>query len=149
MKKNSSQHKLVFDLIHFKFLRDAIIYHVYIYHDFLIDVFFVVPSMDPNAAVLIELTRLMSISAYFRSSDEIRRSLASTMDVIFDTISLSADVLYDVTSYRERKRHIYVDRLHYIAIRRLKITKGYISSLFRDPRNGEITNTNKPHISIE
>ena len=77
-------------------------------------------------------------------------SLASTLDVIVDTISLSSNVLYDITSYRERKRQEYTDGLEYNAIKKLKITKEHIIfSLFRDPHTGEIPNANRPHISIE
>ena len=75
---------LEFDLIHFHFWRDVIIYHVYVSNDFLIDVFFAVTAMYPNAAILIELARLRGISASFRGGDEIRRSLASTMDAIVE-----------------------------------------------------------------
>ena len=99
----------------------------------LIDVFFAVAAMDPNVAILIELARLRGISASFRGGDEIRRSLASTMDAIVDTISQSTNILYDITSYRERKRREQEDGLDYVAIRRLKITKEQIFALFRDP----------------
>ena len=105
--------------------------------------------MDPNAAILIELARLRGISASFRGGDEIRRSLASTMDAIVDTISQSTNILYDITSYRERKRREQEDGLDYVAIKKLKITKEHIFALFRDPRTGEIPNANRPHISIE
>ena len=105
--------------------------------------------MDPNNTILIELARLRGISASFRGGDEIRRSLASTMDAIVDTILQSTNILYDITSYRERKRREQEDGLDYVAIRRLKITKEHIFALFRDPRTGEIPNANRPHISIE
>ena len=105
--------------------------------------------MDPNATILIELSRLRGISASFRGGDEIRRSLASTMDAIVDTISQSTNILYDITSYRERKRREQEDGLDYVAIKKLKITKQEIFALFRDPQTGEIPNANRPHISIE
>ena len=105
--------------------------------------------MDPNAAILIELARLRGISDSFRGGDEIRRSLASTMDAIVDTIAQSTNILYDITSYRERKRREQEDGLDYVAIKKLKITKHEIFALFRDPRTGEIPNANRPHISIE
>ena len=85
--------------------------------------FFAVAAMDPNAAILIELARLRGISASFHGGDEIRRSLASTMDAIVDTISQSTNILYDITSYRERKRREQEDGLDYVAIRKLKIKK--------------------------
>ena len=70
----------------------------------LLGFFFAVAAMDPNAAILIELACLRGISASFRGGDEIHRSLASTVDAIVDTISQSTNILYDITSYRERKR---------------------------------------------
>ena len=70
----------------------------------LIDVFFAVAAMDPNAVILIELSRLRGISASFRGGDEIHCSLASTMDAIVDTILQSTNILYDITSYREEKK---------------------------------------------
>jgi len=102
----------------------------------LIDVFFAGAAMDPNAAILIELARLRGISDSFRGGDEIRRSLASTMDAIVDTIAQSTNILYDITSYRERKRREQEDGLDYVAIKKLKITKHEIFALFRDPRTG-------------
>ena len=105
--------------------------------------------MDPNAAILIELARLRGISDSFRGGDEIRRSLASTMDAIVDTIAQSTNILYDIKSYRERKRREQEDGLDYVAIKKLKITKQKIFALFRDPRTREIPNANWPHISFE
>ena len=115
----------------------------------LIDVLYEVATMDPNAVILIELAHLRGISASFRGGDEIRRSLAHTMDARVDTISQSTLLIYDITSYTERKRQEYGDGLDYTAIRKLKITKEHICALFRYPRMGEIPNENKPHISIE
>ena len=105
--------------------------------------------MDPNAEILIELAQLRGLSTAFSGGDRIRRSLASTLDAIVETITLSNNILYDITSYRERKRREYADGLSYSAIKKLKITKEHIFSLFRDPRTGEIPNENRPHISIE
>ena len=111
-------------------------------------IFFAVATMDPNAAILIELAFLRTISASFYGGNEIRRSLASTMDVIVDTISWSTNVLYDFTSYREQKRRESADGLDYAAIKK-KYPKNLFFALFRDPRTGEIPNYTKPHISIE
>ena len=71
------------------------------------------------------------------------------MDAIVDTISQSTNILYDITSYREIKRQEYADGLGYSSIKKLKIAKEHIFSLFRDPRTREIPNENRPHISIE
>ena len=114
-----------------------------------IDFFIVVAAMDTNAEILIELAQLRGLSTAFSGGDRIRRSLASTLDAIVETITLSNNVLYDITSYRERKRREYADGLSYNAIKKLKSTKEHRFSLFRDPRTGQIPNSTKPHISIE
>ena len=71
------------------------------------------------------------------------------MDAIVETISLLSNILYDITSYRERKGQEYDDGIDHNAIKKLKIAKEHVFSLFRDPRTGEIPNANRPHISIE
>ena len=111
--------------------------------------FYAVATMDPNAEILIELARLRNISASFRGGNEMRRSLASTMDAIVDTISPSTNSVYDITSYREWKIREMVDGLDYDAIKKLRISKELMFALFKDPRTGEIPDTRKPHISIE
>ena len=93
--------------------------------------------MDTNAEILIELTHLRGISMDFSGGDRIRRSLASTLDAIVETISLSSNILYHITSYRERKRQDYVDGIDYNAIKKLKITKEHVFSLFRDLAQGK------------
>ena len=92
---------------------------------------------------------MRGLSTAFSGGDRICHSLASTLDAIVETISLSRNILYDITSYRERKRQEYIDGLDYNAIKKLKITKEHIFSLFRDPHTREIPNANRPHISIE
>ena len=93
--------------------------------------------MDTNAKILIELVELRGLSTAFSGGDRIRRSLASTLDVIVETITLSSNIVYDITSYRERKRQEYADGLSYSAIKKLKITKEHIFSLFMDPPWGK------------
>ena len=110
----------VFLNLHFQFWRDVIIYHVYISNDFLIDFFVAVAAMDPNAEILIELAQLRGLSTAFSGGDRIRRSLASTLDAIVETITLSNNILYDITSYRERKRREYADGLSYSAIKKVE-----------------------------
>ena len=73
--------------------------------------------MEKNVVILIELSHLRGLSTAFSGGDKIRRSLASTLDAIVETISLSSNILYDITSYRERKRQEYADGLGYNAIR--------------------------------
>ena len=103
--------------------------------------------MDTNAEILIELSHLRGLSTAFSGGDRIHRSHASTLDAIAETISFSSNILYDITSYRERKRQEYADGLDYNAIKKIKITKEHIFSLFRDPRMREIPNANS-HISL-
>ena len=85
----------------------------------------------------------------FSGGDRIHRSLASNLDAIVETISLSSNIIYDITSYREIKRQEYDDGIDYNVIKKLKITKEHVFSLFRGPRTGEIPNENRPHIYIE
>ena len=59
--------------------------------------------MDTNVEILIELSHLRGLSTTFSGGDRICCSLASTLDAIVETISLSSNILYDITSYRERK----------------------------------------------
>ena len=77
--------------------------------------------MDTNAKILIELGHLRGLSTTFSGGDRIRRSLASTLDEIVKTISLPSNILYDITSYRERKRQEYADGIGYNAIKKLKL----------------------------
>ena len=44
--------------------------------------------MDTNAEILIELAQLRGLSIAFSGGDRIRRSLASTLDAIVETITL-------------------------------------------------------------
>ena len=76
---------------------------MYVSNDFLIDVFIGVVAMDTNAEILIELSHFKGLSMDFSGGDTIRCSLASTLDATVETISLSSNILYDITSYRERK----------------------------------------------
>ena len=47
------------------------------------------------------------------------------------------------------KRQEYADGLSYNEVKKLKITKEYIYTLFRLPGTDEISEITKPHISIE
>ena len=59
--------------------------------------FIVVPAMDSNAEILIELAQLRGLSTAFSGGDRIQCSLASTLDAIVETITLSRNTLYDIT----------------------------------------------------
>ena len=52
---------------------------------------------------------------------------------MIETFSRSNGVLKDIATYRERTRKKYVDGLSYHEVKKLKITKQHIFSLFRDP----------------
>ena len=52
---------------------------------------------------------------------------------MIETFSRSNDVLEDIATYRERKRKEYADGLSYKNVKKLKIIKQHIFSLFRDP----------------
>ena len=85
--------------------------------------------MDTNAEILIEISHLRGLSTDFSGGDRIHHSLASTLEAIVESISLSRNIIYDITSYKERKRQQYADGLDYNAIKKLKITKEHIFSL--------------------
>ena len=76
--------------------------------------------MDTNAEILIELAELRGLSTAFSGGDRIQHSLASTLDAIVETITLSSNILYDITSYREIKRREYADGLSYSAIKNVE-----------------------------
>ena len=65
--------------------------------------FIAVVAMDTNVEILIEISHLRGLSTSFSGGDSIRHSLASTLDAIVETISLTSNILYDITSYKERK----------------------------------------------
>ena len=67
--------------------------------------------MDTNDEIMIELSHLRGLNTAFSGGDKICHSLASTLDAIVETISLSSNILYDITSYRERKRQECTDGL--------------------------------------
>ena len=54
-----------------------------------------------------------------------------------------------ITAYKERKRQQYADGLSYNEVKKLKIEKQAIYSLFRLPQTDDIPEINMPHISIE
>ena len=49
--------------------------------------------MDTNAEILIELAHLRGLSIDFSGGDRIHRPLASTLDAIVETITLSSNIL--------------------------------------------------------
>ena len=108
-----------------------------------------VATMDNNVEILRVIGHLREIGSSQRSGDEPRRSLSDSLLTIIDTIAKSNDALYSIASYKERKRQEYADGLSYNEIKKLKITKENIYTLFRVPRADEISSRTRPHISIE
>jgi len=62
--------------------------------------------MDPNAEILIELAQLRGLSTAFSGGDRIRRSLASTLDAIVETITLSNNRYYMILLHIEKEKDV-------------------------------------------
>ena len=109
-----------------------------------------VATMDHNNAEILRFNgHLREIGLAWRGGDELRRSLSYSLLSIVDTIIISNDALYSIASYRERKRQQYANGLSYNEVKKLKITKQDIYSLFRLPGTDDISEISMPHISIE
>ena len=118
--------------------RYVIISCVYISNDILFVFMIAVATMDSNAVILRFISHLREIGSAWRGGDELRRSLSDSLLSIVDTIARSNDALYRIASYRERKRQQYADGLSYNEVKKLKITKQAIYSLFRLPGTDDI-----------
>ena len=130
-------------------LRDVIISCVYISNDILFVFMIAVATMDNNAEILRFISHLREIGSPWRGGDELCHSLSDSLLSIVDTITRSNDALYSIASYRERKRQQYADGLSYNEVKKLKITKQHIYTLFRLLGTDDIPDINMPHISIE
>ena len=136
-------------VIQFSVLRYVIISCVYISNDILIVFMIAVATMDRNNAEILRfIGHLREIGSAW-SGDELCCSLSDSLLSIVDTIARSNDALYSITSYRERKRQQYDDGLSYNEVKKLKITKQAIYSLFRLRGTDDISKISRPHISIE
>ena len=91
-----------------------------------------------NAEILRFIGHLREIGSAWRGGDQLRHSLSNSLLSIVDTIARSNDALYSITSYRERKRQQYDDGLSYNEVKKHKITKQHIYTLFRLPRMDDI-----------
>lgn len=76
-------------------------------------------------------------------------SSGKTIDTIIGTICDAQGALYGITSYMESIGEFYEKGLSYQQVKKLKITKDMLFSLFRDPSNGMVAPTSKLHISID
>ena len=90
-------------------------------------------TMDIIVEILRVIGHLREIGSAWRGGDELCRSLSDSFFSIVDTIARSNDSFYSITSYRERKKQQYDDGLRYNEVRKLKITKQHIYTLFIFP----------------
>ena len=108
-----------------------------------------VATMDNNAEILRVIGHLREIGSAWRGGDELCHSLSDSLLTIVDMIARSNDALYSITSYGERKIQQYTNGLSYNEVKKLKITKEHIYTLFRLTWTDDIPEITKPHISIE
>ena len=95
-------------------------------------------TMDNNAEILTVISHLREIGSGWRGGDELCRSLSDSLLTIVDTIARLNDALYSISLYGERKIQQYADGLSYNEVKKPKITKEQIYSLFRLPRTYDI-----------
>ena len=107
-----------------------------------------VATMDHNAEILRVIGHIREIGSTWTSAYELRCSFSTSLLTIVDTIDRSNDALYSIASYREIKRREYVDGLSYNMIKKLKITKEHMYTLFRVPGADDIPKRRRPHIFI-
>ena len=122
---------------------------VYFYNDILFVFMIVVATMDQNANILRVIGHLRDIGSPRRGGDEWCLSLLASLLTIVDSINRLNDTLYNIASYRERKRQEYAHGLSYKEIKKIKISKEHIYTLFRVPGVDDIPKRNRPHISID
>ena len=125
------------------------LYYVFIFAMIFFVFMIAVATMDNNDEILRVIGHLREIGSAWTGGDELCCSLSDSLLTIVDTIARSNDSLYIITSYRERKRQQCVDGLSYNEVKKLKITKEHINTLFRVPGMDDILESTRPHISIE
>ena len=108
-----------------------------------------VAAMDSNVEILRVIGHLREIGSAWRGGDEMRHSLSDSLWTTIDTIARLNDALYSITSCRERKRQQYADGLSYNEVKKLKIIRQHIYTLFILLGTNDIPEINMPHISIE
>ena len=106
-------------------------------------------EQDQNSLILAHLGALRCLSSSFRGGDHLRQSLAEALETITNTISNAQGALYNISSYKESMRKYYFDGLNYKDIKKLKITKYQLFSLFQHPSNGLVPTTSRAHIFID
>ena len=106
-------------------------------------------GLNWNVEIVVALASLRHLSDVFKEGDQFYCSLGKTIDMIIRKIHNAQGALYNITSYRESRWEFYEKGLSYQEVKKLKITKDMLFSLFRDPSNGMVPPTSKPHISID
>ena len=106
-------------------------------------------GVDRNVEIVVALSSLRCLSDVFKEGDQLRQSLGQTIDTIVGTIRDAQVALYDITSFRDSRREFYANGMSYKDVKKLKITKDMLFSLFRDSSNGMNPPVSKPHISID
>ena len=106
-------------------------------------------TMDNNVEILRVIGHLTEIGSSWRGGDDFHCSLSNSLLTIVDMIARLNNVLYSIASCRERKRKEYVDGLIYNEVKKLKITKEHIYTLFRVHGTNDISESTRPHISIK
>ena len=103
---------------------------------------------DRNSEILAHLGALRHLSSLFRGGNHIRRSLGDALDNVTNTNSNAQGALYNISSYKDSQRQYYSTVLSYKDVKKLKITKYHLFSLFWDPCTRLVPPTSRPHISI-
>jgi hypothetical protein len=98
--------------------------------------------------IVAALSSLRCLSDVFKEGDQLRLSLGQTIDTIAGTIRDAQGDLYDIT-LKDSRRQFYTNGISYKDVKKMKIIKDMLFSLFRDPSNGMTPLVSKPHISID
>ena len=87
-------------------------------------------QQDRNSQIMARLGALRRLSSSIRGGDHLRQLLAKALDTIKNTIANAQGALYTISSYKESMRQYHSDGLRYKDIKKLKITKDQLFSLF-------------------
>ena len=104
---------------------------------------------DKNSKILARFGAFRYLSSIFRGEDQIRWSLGEALENITNTIFNAQGALHNINSYKHSHRKYYSIGLSYKYVKKLKITKDQLFSLFWDPSTGLVHPPSQPHISID
>jgi hypothetical protein len=110
------------------------------------------PPQPPNVNSQIDegLVILRTLEEQLRDTREPRRvSLATSLDIIVNSIASSQGKLTSIYDYREIMYEYYSTGLDKNQVKDLGISKQQILTIFRDPRNGQELPLTKKHLSID